>query len=477
MRGRLAVAAVPALAALLLGAWGTGRPSLWTDEIVTIDVARRPAGRIWELLGNIDAVHGLYYLLMHGWVQAAGFSPAAMRVPSVLAVAVTAAGIGLLGRALAGPGTGLLAGLVYACLPVAGQYALEARSYAMVAAVAVLATLALVRAVRSPRWFAGYAPALVLLGYLHLFAVLLIPAHLVTVLALRPGRRVLAAWTAAVAAACGAIAPLAYVAAGQRGAVKWIQPRDMEYLMHAVVSITGGVAATGLAGVLCVWGLVHWRAGELPKVAVPWLVLPPVILLTLSELEPLFVNRYLLFCVPALALLVAAGLTSCPRLVAVPTGVVLLLLVMSVQPGLRRPDSKYHDVTPVVRALAQNARPGDGLVMEPSVTRGLESAYPKVFRPLVDLTLAVPAADRAALLASQVGPRVLAQRLRGVDRVWMIRRYNGNRQVAARARARVAQFRAAGLTVRAGQWRAKRMKLTLYVRSGPAASQGAVTGK
>ncbi|MYR58532.1 hypothetical protein GTY54_20600, partial [Streptomyces sp. SID625] len=62
----VAPAALPAALALALGLWGIGRrDSMWRDESVTHQVAHRSLGDLGRLLGHIDAVHGLYYLLMH----------------------------------------------------------------------------------------------------------------------------------------------------------------------------------------------------------------------------------------------------------------------------------------------------------------------------------------------------------------------------------------------------------------------------
>ncbi|WP_018653233.1 glycosyltransferase family 39 protein [Actinomadura flavalba] len=467
------VAAVPALIALLLGLWSTGRPSLWTDEIVTVDVARRSREQIWALLGNVDAVHGLYYLLMHEWTNLAGTSPTALRLPSVLATVLTAAAVGLLGRALSGPVTGLVAGLVFAALPVTSQYALEARSYALVAAAATVTTLVLVHALSRPAWFAAYALGLTVVGALHLFAVLLVPAHLVIVLGLRPAGKgrgaVFLAWVAATGAAGLALTPLALVAAGQRGAVEWIRPPDAAMLVRVVTGVTGGVAATALAAALCGWALARSGAGRLLWVAVPWLVVPPVALLGLSLREPMFVGRYVLYAVPALALLIAAGAVSRPRAVTVPAAVALLLACAVAQPAVRRPDSKWHDVTPVVRALSAHSRPGDGFLLTPSVTRGLAAAYPNVFAPLTDLALRTPAARRASLRARDVRASELARRLRSADRVWLIRRLNGDPRTAAAAARREQAVRRAGLTTRKARWTAKRMRLTLYERPAHAA--------
>lgn len=54
--------------------------------------------------------------------------------------------------------------------------------------------------------------------------------------------------------------------------------------------------------------------------AVPWLVLPPIMLILGSELKPVYVQGYLAFCLPALALLAGAGLatvTIAPRVIGV----------------------------------------------------------------------------------------------------------------------------------------------------------------
>ncbi|KJY46146.1 membrane protein, partial [Streptomyces sp. NRRL S-444] len=79
---------VPVLWTVGLGLWGLSRQdSVWRDEAATWQVAGRSAGEILDMLGNVDAVHGLYYLFMHGLFELFGASTATLRLPSVLAVA------------------------------------------------------------------------------------------------------------------------------------------------------------------------------------------------------------------------------------------------------------------------------------------------------------------------------------------------------------------------------------------------------
>ncbi|WP_344454212.1 glycosyltransferase family 39 protein, partial [Actinocorallia aurantiaca] len=179
-RNRL-VSLIPALAALATGLWGLTGPSFWRDEAVTAEVSRRSLSQILRLLPEIDAVHGLYYLLLHFVVGAAGSGEAALRMPSVLAGAVTAGCTAELGRRYAGARLGLLAGLLAACSPFLTRYAQDARPYAMVTATAVVSTLllSLVLERDGRRRWAAYSASVVVLGMFNLFGLLLLAAHAV----------------------------------------------------------------------------------------------------------------------------------------------------------------------------------------------------------------------------------------------------------------------------------------------------------
>jgi mannosyltransferase len=96
-----AVLAVPALAELVVGGYRLGGPAIWRDEAYTIDASSRSAGEIFALLPHVDAVHGLYYLLMHFVIASLGTSAQAIRLPSLAAAMVAASVTAVLGRRLA----------------------------------------------------------------------------------------------------------------------------------------------------------------------------------------------------------------------------------------------------------------------------------------------------------------------------------------------------------------------------------------
>jgi len=108
----------------VLGVWGLARDSsMGNDEVATRWAALLPLHQLAHLVDNVDAVHGLYYLLMHGWM-AVGTSPAVMRIPSVLSMVVAAGLIAILARQLTGSGwAALFAGLIMALTPTITYYA------------------------------------------------------------------------------------------------------------------------------------------------------------------------------------------------------------------------------------------------------------------------------------------------------------------------------------------------------------------
>ena len=171
---------------------GSWVPSLWTDEAATITAARRTLPQLWRMLGTVDAVHGAYYAFAHVWVALFGSTALALRLPSAVAVGLAAGALTVLVRRLGGtPALATGSGLVFAVLPRTTWMGVEGRSYAWTALLAVALTLTLVIAAdaqgrrRTAPWVA-YAVLGALCVVVHIYLVLLLLAHAVSVL---PGRR------------------------------------------------------------------------------------------------------------------------------------------------------------------------------------------------------------------------------------------------------------------------------------------------
>src|ERR1700761_5723076 len=143
----LAVAVLTAV----IGAAGVSHPSLWFDESATISAASRSVPELWRLAGHIDAVHGLFYLLMHGWFTIAPTTEFWARVPSCMAVGVAAAGVVVFAKLFLTRTTAVCAGVVFAVLPRVTWAAVESRSYALTAVAGIWLTILLVTAIRRNR--------------------------------------------------------------------------------------------------------------------------------------------------------------------------------------------------------------------------------------------------------------------------------------------------------------------------------------
>src|SRR6202012_620396 len=197
---------------------GAGRPSFWYDEAATISASySRSLGQLWRMLGNVDAVHGLYYLFMHGWFQI--FPPTEFwsRAPSGLAAGGAAAGIVVLSTQFSPRTVALSAGALCGILPRTTWAGIEARPYAMSMMAAVwLTVLLVVAAQRESRWcWLSYGIALALSILLDMYLVLVVVANVVFMCAFRRSRAVLIQFAIISGLTLCALAPFMLEVVGQ----------------------------------------------------------------------------------------------------------------------------------------------------------------------------------------------------------------------------------------------------------------------
>ncbi|WST81575.1 glycosyltransferase family 39 protein [Streptomyces sp. NBC_01136] len=422
---------------LALGLWRLDRGGMWRDEAATFQVSRRSVPQIWHLLHHVDAVHGLYYLFMHV-VLAVDPSEVALRLPSVIGAAATAGLVAALGVRLCRPRVGLWAGLLYAVTPLAGHFAQEGRSYALVAAGATGATLLLVKAVRTGGWW-GYGVTLTVTCILHEFAVLLLLAHATTLALTRMPWRVWRRWGCAAGATVLVLSPLALVSHGQSAQVAWLSAPNGESVDLLVRAFTGPAQLVVVPYLFLIalglWPLVRRGEMTLAAVALPLLLLPPAVLITVSHFWPLYDERYVLYAMSGAPLLAAAGAdrllgavpqlrSALPSRVVTVAGVLAVALVLTVQfPLLRKdrnPNHRPDNLAAMSAAAGRELRPGDPVLFLPSLARRSALAYPAGFRGIRDIALTRSATASGTLYGEEAGPRELRRRLDRLDRVWVV---------------------------------------------------------
>lgn len=447
---------------------------MWRDEVVTYDMAHRSLPELWDTLQNADAVHGLYYLFMHVLFALFEGDVTTLRLPSVLAMTAAAAGVALLGARVAGERAGTAAGLVFPLVPLVQQYAQEGRSYAIVCALVTWSTYLLVCAVSegtggvadagtrtgvdpgtglrsettpgarartvpvargaSPtdrrgaggegwgsraasrlgllgapgparRWWLGYTLTALAACLVHEFAVLALVAHGATVVLSGSPRLVRRTWLIAAGCVVAGLAPLVLFSMGQSAQVSWILwPDPIQLLSFAVLTVVG---------VMCARVPVRTHGPvQLRTLAVPLLTLPPAALMLLSQLKPMYVDRYVLYYVVGFALLMGAALDwafrplvgggQTRRRRTVWALVVVLAALLPAAIYLRSPQSRTDDATAVVHAVHAVAKPGDGLLFMPARRRVWTLSDPKEFRDLSDLALSRPPDSSRSLYGTEI---------------------------------------------------------------------------
>ncbi|HET7075475.1 MAG TPA: hypothetical protein VFI55_15535 [Mycobacterium sp.] len=409
-RGSLDVWAIATVAAVISGAWAS-RPSLWFDEAATITAsASRTVPELWKLIGHIDAVHGLYYFLMHGWF--ALFPPTEFwsRVPSALAVGAAAAGVTVFTkRFVPGRATGACAGVIFAILPRTTWAGIEARSYALAVAAVIWLTVLLIAAVRTnrPRLWLFYALALMLSVLLSLNLLLLVPVYAVMVPLLARTKSPVIRWAVSSAVAVGAMTPFIVFAHGQVGQVNWIYPVSWHYAFDIILRqyFDHSVPFAVLTAVLIVAAAVarlkgaRGPAGDvrtLLTVCAAWIVIPTGLIVAYSAIsEPVYYPRYLILTTPAMAVIIAVCIVTIARKPR-PIAAVLLLFALAGLPDYlftqRWPYAKEGwDYSQVADLISSHAAPGDCLMVDntvpwkPGPVRALLASRPAAFQPLIDV--------------------------------------------------------------------------------------------
>ena len=473
----------PMLLTAVIGWHGIRAPVMWRDELATWQAASRSVPQLWHMVHHVDAVLGIYYLGMHFWMALFGDSPAAMRAPSLIAMAGTAGLVALTGRRLGGPTAGLAGGMVFAVIPSISRFAEEARPYALVTFFGALATLLLLRALERPRWqrWVLYALAIAATGAANVLALCLLAGHALCVAAAccRPakdsaGRLWPVALGFCLAALAGATLDLPVIIQGHRQTAEQIGGLAKPILAQLI----------GQDGPLRLWPELFYSSAVAVAVLVlaalslrgPSLrasgyslamaIVPTVVLWGASQ-GPVsyWYIRYLLFTVPAWAVAAGLGIAGTePRPAArhvrgiAVAAVVALIAILGLpdQHAIRQAEAhnwwSYPDpfgdhpanYEGAAKVIAEHERPGDGIVFKRDdrwmVDIGVDYYLRGRAKP-TDVFLVKTPAQAASLTAVECAHP--AQCLRGEPRLWIVYRGYERDPYAAIEPAKAAALRAA----------------------------------
>ena len=341
------------LGGALLRFAGLGSESIWLDEVTSILIARMdvPSMVAWTAA---DIHPPLYYFVLHFWL---GFGESEFAVRSLSAVfgVCTIVIVYALARELFDPGVGLLSALLLALSPMHIWYSQEARMYAMVTALSLMASYLLVLALRTrkTRYWLGYLLFSVLALYTHYFALfVLLFQNLFIVLWLwrhKAERHLWRRWLL-IELGVGLLflpwVPVIYRQVSGGGGV-WVEKsigrpdvralldtwlhfsvglerqlypealRRLAYLLYAVSIVTVAVHLlpvsarrwlTRRAVAISEWDTTTARTGL--WFCVLYVAVPLLVAWLVSQVKPMYTERYLLPFVPPYCIVVAYGLSA-----------------------------------------------------------------------------------------------------------------------------------------------------------------------
>jgi mannosyltransferase len=408
------------LAALMLSAItlvvrcvGITSESAWLDEAYTLLFSRLPIGRL-IVVGGTHEHPPVYYLLTHValLVHDSYVTP---RYLSAIAGAASVFALYALGRRLHSPLVGLIAALLLVCAPVHLWNSQDGRAYELAGLAVLVSYLALLHAAptRSPWRWSAYAAATLLTIYTdYTTAFVLLPQALFLVRQGVNRRFLLWSWCAVglgyVPWLGLLLADTARVAGGY-----WVQPPTPSEVSTTILELVGAQtpcptgtncvptalpllggpmgAALAVAVALAVVGAAAWslaRRRWLIGLLAAWAIAPFAILLAISVLRPLFLDRYVLGSTYALYLLAAVAVAEAWRRRSTVWKVIALVPVLWMTvAGLAGSGEVYAvasnpDWRTPVRDFSAAYRPGDAAIYYPAVLAALIPDYlpPRLLR-------------------------------------------------------------------------------------------------
>lgn len=389
----VAVTAI-SIVGLIIRAAGINHESLWLDEGYTILFSRLPFPQVITV-GGAHEHPPLFYLLCHIAYGLISW-PLAPRLLSIAAGSATIPLVYLLGRRMLSVPAGIVGAAFMAISPVAVWYSQDGRAYALASLLVVGSYLLLIRAldVRTPDAWVLYSLCTLACLYTEYTTVFALAPQ---ILFLARGRRALLyAWlgvgigylpwlivlipnAASVAADYWIPAPTPdTVVATSLGFLGLITPCPSPPCsgvpLPGVQALARPLVALFAAGVVAalVWSL---RRRSFPRlVLLAWALFPFAAIVALAPYRSLYVDRAFLDSLPALALVLAAGLLALPR-AAGPVLLVLLLAANAATSTLLFTTHSNPDWRSLARDMAAAYRPGDAVFYNPAVLRSLVGAY------------------------------------------------------------------------------------------------------
>jgi mannosyltransferase len=226
----------------------------------------------------------------------------------------------------------------------------------------------------------GYLVTSVLAVYAHLYAILLLLVH--WIVADRISSRDAGMRRAWKIIGLAVLPLLIFVGKTGAGPIRWIQRPGVRDLFEFFKHLAGGTWVLGLMyAAACMAAIIPirkrlWSRGAAWEVwrcqfLLLWLLFPILLTVLLSFARPVFLGRYMIFCLPALLILAAAGLARMNWCLLPPTLAVMLLLALQGTAFVYGHDfDNERDASgAATNFILDHTQPGDAIIFHIAETR------------------------------------------------------------------------------------------------------------
>jgi len=360
--------------------------SLWYDEAITKIMASNSAKKILSnSVNGFDPYHGLYYILVHFLTLPFNHSLFSIRLISIIATLAGVTGIIALCEMILTREIGLFSALLFALSPAMLDYGTEARSPALVAAVVVWTTIFLIKFLdyQSKYKFYFFTVIIILNCYLSLFTILFWPLYFTCCYFSSNRKSNAKRLIQSLLLSVSAVVPLAYVTLGAAGRTDWIA---QDYKTINSIAHFGGLPfrKSEMFGfnyvpifLLIFWGVIALMVGRrwdylrqlfsqrTIMMLLVWSLAPGPILIAVSLIRPMYLNRYIIASIPGLMMIFIVSLKGFSKRLTQNAliGVVILVSIFQAfnpTAGQRAKDNWYG----VKSSINLNAAPGDSIVVD-----------------------------------------------------------------------------------------------------------------
>jgi len=406
------------------------KSSLWFDEVRSVVITSSWVG-LWNSVRLYEGNMWFYYVLLRIW-RVFGQSEFVVRSLSAVCAVISVPFLYQLGTRFFNRQVGTIAGALLAVNTFLVLYAHDGRAYSLFVLLSILCTSSFLTLHESFSWRRAslYIFLSGLLVYTHLFGFLLLASHGLSLIFRRNKDFSIGKYALIAIGIFLESIPLLVLQPADKSNLDWVSPPKYEAVKSFFILMSGGstflLAAYIFLGFLSI-GSLRKKITDWPYlVLIAWLGVPVAASIVFSlVLKPVFVFRYLIFCLPPLILLAAIGALEIKE--KVPKYLVVgLLIAQSARTVFDYyPKLVMEDWAGAADFLVLNAKKAEPIIFfsynmrQPFAYYLDKKKIPPDFFKIVELTSKpYPLGDGGRL--PDPDPRVLRQLSANYDRVWVV---------------------------------------------------------